>query len=102
MFRPEMHFADANRLHMNVNSQKKKDGRNYATLESTAGDLFVYELAQMFCSDWLEFSAFCSEVLLCLLFSFFSFFFLQLAELLGCREPCFLISARLHRLVCAC
>ena len=35
-------------------------------------EMFVYELAKMFCSDWLEFSAFCSEVSLCLLFSFHS------------------------------
>lgn len=36
-------------------------------------DMFVYELTKVFCSDWLEFSAFCSEVLLCLcVFSFYS------------------------------
>lgn len=28
----------------------------------------VYELAERFCSDWLAFSAFCSEMLLCLSF----------------------------------
>lgn len=50
------------------------------------------ELAKRFCSDWLAFSALCSEVLCCV----FCFLFLQLAELLCCREPCFLISARLR------
>lgn len=47
-------------------------------------EMFLFEFAKRFCSDWLAFSAFCSKVLLCLLF-----FFLQLAELLCCWEPWF-------------
>lgn len=47
-------------------------------------EMLLFEFAKRFCSDWLAFSAFCSKVLLCLLF-----FFLQLAELLCCREPWF-------------
>lgn len=56
-------------------------------------EMFVYKLAEMFCS---EFSPFCCEVLLCL------FSFLQLAELLCCREPCFLIIWWATQPSCAC
>lgn len=59
-------------------------------------EMFVHELAKIFCSDWLEFSAFCSEVSVSLVF------FLQLAGLLCCGEPCFLISAGMHKPSCAC